>query len=168
MMLPRNGINTTKKEIKKQNSVVTTKIVGKGLPVALQRQESLPVDSEEYANRMLEMHMNRLNSAKPKAEPRLQPVRPQPQLQGSKSPKFGGGVPINSKPKNPHELNENIQSLQGMIGGQANPSMQLNTERKKPFGLLSGNTLQIPANIQKQHNFKPKSNDIQMDFDNDN
>lgn len=168
LMLPRNGINTTKKEIKKQHSFETNTIKVKNLPVALQRQESLPVNSSEYMNKVTSLQMNRLKSAKPKPPAKLQAqLRGQGQFQGNKSPKYmvsngGGGVQINSKTKNYEELNENIQSIQSMIN--VNNENGHNFETKKPFAQHSNNIMnqfQRPGN-QKPQNLKPR-NDVQMD-----
>lgn len=99
LMLPRNGLNTVKIELKKQHSYETNVIKGKNLPVALQRHESLPVSSPGATQNSIPFDMNRLKSAKPKPNPSLST---QKTLQASKSPRFkplggiGGAVSINS------------------------------------------------------------------------
>lgn len=157
LMLARSGLNTTTKQLKKQHSVETSTVKIKGLPVALQRQESLPVDSKEYANKIV--GMNRLQSAKPQT---LQ------KLQGNKSPKykpgngaFGGGVQINSSTKNFNELNENVQSVQSIIN-QRQTQDAWNSHKKQPFAKADTNQ-QAPRRTEQtasKHNF-----DIQMDND---
>ena len=52
LMLPRNGINTTKKEIKKHNSFETNTVRVKDLPIAFKRQESMPVNSNVVTNKI--------------------------------------------------------------------------------------------------------------------
>lgn len=157
-MLARNGANTTKKEIKKQHSFETNIVKVKNLPIALQRTESLPVDSKEYANKVSNLQFERLKSAKPQPPAKLTTtVRNQgPILQTNKSPNFklsngfGGGLQINSKTKNFDELNENIQSIQGMIGNKRQETYQ--TERKQPFAQQDANKQQM----QRQFEQKPQ------------
>jgi kinesin family protein 2/24 len=168
LMLARNASNTTKKEIKKQHSFETNIIKVKNLPVALQRTESVPIDSNIFANKVSNLQFERLKSAKPQPASKLiSSARPQGQvLQNNKSPKFrqangfGGGLQINSKTKNYDELNENIQSIHSMIGQQRSDTYQ--SERKQPFATQDGNKQQI----QRQLEAKPQKinyDDLQMD-----
>jgi kinesin family protein 2/24 len=157
LMLARSGINTTKKELKKQYSVETNTVKVKGLPVALQRQESLPVDSKEFANRVV--GLNRLQSAKPQAVQKLQTNKSPKYRPGNAA--FGGGVQINSSTKNLNELNENVQSIQSIIS-QRQKQDGWNGQRKQPFA--NSDTNQQPPRraepVQQKHNF-----DMQMDND---
>ena len=164
LMLARNGTNTTKKELKKQLSLETTIIKSKNLPVALQRQESLPLDSKEFANKIA-----RIQTAKQRQSTKLQaPSRTQMQgMQSNKSPKYrnsngvGGGLQINSKTKNLQELNENVQNIQNMIGSGNKPEFAYPAERKKPFARQDSNKQINP----RQNNFKSQKSttDIQME-----
>jgi len=56
LMLARNGVHTTKKELKKQHSYETTIIKAKNLPVALQRQESVPIGKGLIYNKNSSRH----------------------------------------------------------------------------------------------------------------
>lgn len=169
MMLPRNGINTTKKLLKKQNSYETNVIKIKNLPIALQRQESLPVNSNEYATKVASLQMKRLQTAKPKTNPKLQ-APPKPQcIQTNKSPRYkvsnglDTGVQINSN-KNFNELNENLQSLQKIMGGQGAAEYSYATEQKQPFALLNNN---IPAPERSQLQVKPQPLKQEMEMEED-
>ena len=177
LMLPRNGTNTTKRDIKKTHGMETNAVKAKNLPIALQRQESLPVWSNEYANKILSLQMNKTKSVKPVQTSKLPvPSRPQNQmLQGGKSPKFrpsngvGGGLQINSKTKNYEELNENLQSIKSMMGSNKPQEPVYNTERKKPFALLSNNNMQElrrpPTGVKPEPYVAKQHVDMQMDED---
>eukprot|EP00343_Euplotes_focardii_P012281 CAMPEP_0205834532 /NCGR_PEP_ID=MMETSP0206-20130828/50827_1 /ASSEMBLY_ACC=CAM_ASM_000279 /TAXON_ID=36767 /ORGANISM="Euplotes focardii, Strain TN1" /LENGTH=258 /DNA_ID=CAMNT_0053141581 /DNA_START=890 /DNA_END=1666 /DNA_ORIENTATION=+ len=90
-------------------------------------------------------------------------------MYSNKSPKLrnsnavGGGLQINSKPKNLQELNENVQSIQSMMSGGIKPETFYTSEKKKPFARQDSNK-QI---IQRQNNFKSQKStaDIQMEVD---
>jgi len=105
LMLPRNGISTTKKEIKKLSSFETNTIRVKDLPIALKRQESMPVGPNAVTNKVAGLQANRLKSAK--VRPNVTAcVPPRPQTQGydeSRSPQYrpniGNGVQITQKYK---------------------------------------------------------------------
>ena len=125
LMLPRNGNNITKKELKKQTSFDTQTIRVKDLGIPLRRQESVPISDQDF--------LNKLSNKKPVPKFQGAPAKQTPKAQAqthtngfgvqNKSPRFrppgpvGNGVSINSKSKNFNELNENIQSIQSMISG---------------------------------------------------
>lgn len=165
LMLPRNGIQTTKRELRKQTSVDTNIVKVKDLPVPLRRQESAPIKDNEFMSKLSKLGPSKSKLVKPKQTPKSQTQNPVFGNQ-NKSPRFrapgavGNGVKIDSKSKNFSELNENIQCIQNMMSGNNINESNYNTEIKKPFALLSNNFVSNTERREtsKIHNFSLKSN----------
>lgn len=169
LMLPRNGINTTKKELKKQTSMDVNLVKVKDLQLPIRRQESAPIKENEFISKLSKQQSSKLQLTKqtPKAQTQAPLFTPQ-----NKSPRFrpqggvGNGVKINSNPKNFSELNENIQSIQSMMGcGSPKPDTYLN-EIKKPFAVLNNNLMSSTERRDegKIHNFTLKPDSSMKDI----